>query len=365
MFIAVDISLVSDLVHFAREIKLPVVPSPKGTFRCHEFHLDPIILDVSFYTRTASETHRRYPAMDLPRFVILFPSFENLELHIEALVASRIVCQYKEFGLSVLDHFTSVFSRQWLSLIGSAVIIGNPQKLIRRFSSAFNSPSLTAFPEQFFRGTVGSVLGNSEASLKSVSSSLRAITDDNEYVHDSRTAAGALSWGVRSLFSGIGNAITGVIRKPITQGRKEGIKGVVKGVGSGVLGVITNSVGGVIDFGAGIITGVRRSIFGEEAPRRVSEPLASEIDVTYLLYYRQGHIAVYPDHISTGTADFALDQITNVASDDASFIIYDTAECPILTLECSRPEQARDLCDLIRVLKTQKLLTAASDSTTQ
>ena len=135
-------------------------------------------------------------------------------------------------------------------------------------------------------------------------------------------------------------------------------------MGSRVLGVITNSVGGVIDFGAGIITGVRRSIFGEEAPRRVSEPLASDIDVTYLVYYRQGLIAVYPDHISAGTADFALDQLTNVASDDVSFIISE-ADSPILTLECSRPEQARDLCDLICVLKTQRWFTAASDSATQ
>ena len=365
LLISLDMSLISDLVWLSKEVKLTAIRAPSDPFRCHQFHLAPTILDVSFYTRTQSEPHRRYPPIDLPRYVSLFPSFENLELHIEPLNASRIFCQYKEFGLSVADHFTSVFSHKWLSLIGSAVIIGNPQKLIRRFSSAFNSPSLTTFPEQFLRGTVGSVLGNSEASLKSVSSSLKAITDDNEYVHDNRTATGALSWGFRSLFSGIGNALTGVIRKPIEQGRKEGFKGVVKGVGSGVLGVFTNSVGGAIDFGAGIITGVRRSIFGEEAPRRVSEPLASEIDVTYLVYYRQGLIAIYPDRVTTGQDTFPLNQLILVECDDAIFRAYSDQAQPIIILVCARPEQARDIRDLIRVLHTHDVLRQLSHATSQ
>ena len=54
---------------------------------------------------------------------------------------------------------------------------------------------------------------------------------------------------------------------------------------SGILVVITNAVAGVIDFGAGIITGVRCSVFREAA---ASWPLTAEIDVTHPIYYRQG-----------------------------------------------------------------------------
>ena len=131
------------------------------------------------------------------------------------------------------------------------------------------------------------------------------------------------------------------------------------------LGVFTNSVGGAIDFGAGIITGVRRSIFGEEAPRRVSEPLASEIDVTYLVYYRQGLIAIYPDRVTTGQDTFPLNQLILVECDDAIFRAYSDQAQPIIILVCARPEQARDIRDLIRVLHTHDVLRQLSHATSQ
>lgn len=54
--------------------------------------------------------------------------------------------------------------------------------------------------------------------------------------------------------------MTGVITKPITGARDEGVGGFFKGIGGGLLGLVTQPTGGVIDFASNTLDSVKRYV---------------------------------------------------------------------------------------------------------
>ena len=52
--------------------------------------------------------------------------------------------------------------------------------------------------------------------------------------------------------------IEGVITKPISGAREEGVEGFIKGAGKGVVGLFMRPASGVVDFASGTVDAVRR-----------------------------------------------------------------------------------------------------------
>jgi len=55
--------------------------------------------------------------------------------------------------------------------------------------------------------------------------------------------------------------VTGVITKPVSGARDEGVGGFFKGLGQGVIGLVTQPTGGVIDFASNTLETVKRFSF--------------------------------------------------------------------------------------------------------
>lgn len=54
------------------------------------------------------------------------------------------------------------------------------------------------------------------------------------------------------------DGVTGVVMKPISGAKEEGVEGFFKGFGKGVVGLVTRPTAGVIDFASGSFGAVRR-----------------------------------------------------------------------------------------------------------
>jgi vacuolar protein sorting-associated protein 13A/C len=65
---------------------------------------------------------------------------------------------------------------------------------------------------------------------------------------------------MRSCFivQGVVDGVSGVILKPISGAKQEGVEGFFKGVGKGVMGLVTRPTAGVIDFASGSFDAVKR-----------------------------------------------------------------------------------------------------------
>lgn len=54
------------------------------------------------------------------------------------------------------------------------------------------------------------------------------------------------------------DGVTGVVMKPISGAKEEGVEGFFKGFGKGVVGLVTRPTAGVIDFASGSFGAVKR-----------------------------------------------------------------------------------------------------------
>jgi vacuolar protein sorting-associated protein 13A/C len=54
------------------------------------------------------------------------------------------------------------------------------------------------------------------------------------------------------------DGVSGVILKPISGAKQEGVEGFFKGVGKGVMGLVARPTAGVIDFASGSFDAVKR-----------------------------------------------------------------------------------------------------------
>jgi vacuolar protein sorting-associated protein 13A/C len=54
------------------------------------------------------------------------------------------------------------------------------------------------------------------------------------------------------------SGVTGVITKPVSGARDEGVGGFFKGLGAGVIGLVAQPTGGVIDFASNTFESVKR-----------------------------------------------------------------------------------------------------------
>lgn len=57
---------------------------------------------------------------------------------------------------------------------------------------------------------------------------------------------------------GFVDGVTGVVMKPISGAKEEGVEGFFKGFGKGVVGFVTRPTAGVIDFASGSFGAVKR-----------------------------------------------------------------------------------------------------------
>lgn len=122
-------------------------------------------------------------------------------------------------------------------------------------------------------------LRNTESMFKMASDKMRLISDDQFDRNDSllpnrsndknkskdKNAAQTVVNGFSSAAKSLGSGFSGIIRKPIEGGKKDGVKGAFKGIGQGLLGVLTCTASSVIEVGGGFAGGIRKAIMKDNS----------------------------------------------------------------------------------------------------
>nr|CAD7454577.1 unnamed protein product [Timema tahoe] len=190
-------------------------------------------------------------------------------------------------------HYVGQGLKQMYVLVLGLDVIGNPYGLVIGFTQGvedlFYEPFQGAIqgPGEFAEGlvlgvrslfghTVGGAAGAVSRITGAVGKGIAALSFDKDYQRKRREAMHqrpanvqmGLARSGKGLVMGVVDGVSGVIMKPISGAREEGVEGFFKGVGKGMMGLVTRPTAGVIDFASGSLDAVKRATeMGDEVTR--------------------------------------------------------------------------------------------------
>lgn len=96
---------------------------------------------------------------------------------------------------------------------------------------------------------------------------IAALTFDKDYQKKRRDALNkrpaTMQEGIarsgKGLVMGVFDGVTGVITKPISGAKSEGVEGFFKGLGKGAVGLVARPTAGVVDFASGTFDSLKRA----------------------------------------------------------------------------------------------------------
>lgn len=181
-------------------------------------------------------------------------------------------------------HYTGQALKQLYVLVFGLDVLGNPYGLVvgikRGVEDLFYEPfqGLIQGPEEFAQGlvlgvrslfghTVGGAAGAVSKITGAVGKGLATLTFDKDFQKKRRDQINkkpanlqeGLARSGKGLVMGVFDGVTGVITKPITGAKEDGVGGFFKGIGKGAVGLLTKPTSGVIDFASGTFDSVRRA----------------------------------------------------------------------------------------------------------
>ncbi|XP_071648865.1 intermembrane lipid transfer protein Vps13 isoform X2 [Temnothorax longispinosus] len=204
---------------------------------------------------------------------------------------------HKQLVSEASTHYAGQAIKQVYVLVLGLDVIGNPYGLVvgtmkgiedlfyEPFQGAIQGPG--EFAEGLYLGvrsmlghTVGGMAGAVSKITGAMGKGIAALTFDKDYQRKRQEQLNkqpanlqeSLARSGKGLVMGVFDGVTGVVTKPISGAKEEGVEGFFKGFGKGVVGLVTRPTAGVIDFASGSFGAIRRATeLGEEA-KRVRSP---------------------------------------------------------------------------------------------
>ncbi|CAD6244856.1 GSCOCG00013505001-RA-CDS [Cotesia congregata] len=195
------------------------------------------------------------------------------------------------------SHYTGQGIKQLYVLVLGLDVIGNPYGLVvgamKGVEDLFYEPFQGAIqgPGEFAEGlllgvrsmlghTVGGMAGAVSKITGAMGKGLAALTFDKDYQRKRQEGLNkqpanlqeGLARSGKGLVMGFVDGVTGVVMKPISGAKEEGVEGFFKGFGKGVVGLVTRPTAGAIDFASGSFGAVRRATELSEEVKRVRPP---------------------------------------------------------------------------------------------
>ncbi|XP_033213445.1 vacuolar protein sorting-associated protein 13 isoform X2 [Belonocnema kinseyi] len=204
---------------------------------------------------------------------------------------------HKQLISEATNHYVGQAIKQVYVLILGLDVIGNPYGLVvgtmkgiedlfyEPFQGAIQGPG--EFAEGLFLGvrsmlghTVGGMAGAVSKITGAMGKGLAALTFDKDYQRKRQEQLNkqpanlqeGLARSGKGLVMGVFDGVTGVVMKPISGAREEGVEGFFKGFGKGMVGLVTRPTAGVVDFASGSFGAVRRCTELSEEAKRVRPP---------------------------------------------------------------------------------------------
>ncbi|XP_053986716.1 intermembrane lipid transfer protein Vps13 isoform X2 [Hylaeus volcanicus] len=194
-------------------------------------------------------------------------------------------------------HYVGQAIKQVYVLVLGLDVIGNPYGLVvgtmKGIEDLFYEPFQGAIqgPGEFAEGllfgvksmlghTVGGMAGAVSKITGAMGKGIAALTFDKDYQRKRQEQLNkqpanlqeGLARSGKGLVMGVFDGVTGVVMKPISGAKEEGVEGFFKGFGKGVVGLVTRPTAGVIDFASGSLGAVKRATELNEEAKRVRPP---------------------------------------------------------------------------------------------
>ncbi|KAK0157380.1 hypothetical protein PV328_011128 [Microctonus aethiopoides] len=223
----------------------------------------------------------------------------------------------KQLITEASSHYTGQAIKQCYVLILGLDVIGNPYGLVvgtmKGIEDLFYEPFQGAIqgPGEFAEGlllgvksmlghTVGGMAGAVSKITGAMGKGLAALTFDKDYQKKRQEQLNkqpvnlqeGLARSGKGLVMGVVDGVTGVVMKPISGAKEEGVEGFFKGFGKGMVGLVTRPTAGVIDFASGSFGAVRKATELSEEVKRVRPPRFLQRDSLVRPYIRneaEGH----------------------------------------------------------------------------
>ncbi|KAL0119958.1 hypothetical protein PUN28_007968 [Cardiocondyla obscurior] len=204
---------------------------------------------------------------------------------------------HKQLISEATTHYAGQAIKQAYVLVLGLDVIGNPYGLVvgtmkgiedlfyEPFQGAIQGPG--EFAEGLFLGvrsmlghTVGGMAGAVSKITGAMGKGIAALTFDKDYQRKRQEQLNkqpanlqeGLARSGKGLVMGVVDGVTGVVMKPLSGAKEEGVEGFFKGFGKGVVGLVTRPTAGVIDFASGSFGAVKRATELSEEAKRVRSP---------------------------------------------------------------------------------------------
>lgn len=218
----------------------------------------------------------------------------------------------KQLISEATTHYVGQAIKQAYVLVLGLDVIGNPYGLVvgtvKGIEDLFYEPFQGAIqgPGEFAEGlllgmrsmlghTVGGMAGAVSKITGAMGKGIAALTFDKDYQRKRQEQLNkqpsnlqeGLARSGKGLVMGVVDGVTGVVLKPISGAKEEGVEGFFKGVGKGMVGLVTRPTAGVIDFASGSFGAVKRATELNEEVKKVRPPRFLQPDCLVRPYVRE------------------------------------------------------------------------------
>ncbi|XP_070507341.1 intermembrane lipid transfer protein Vps13 isoform X3 [Chironomus tepperi] len=264
-------------------------------------HLGPIKVHVSFSLGTGGESDSKA----LPGIISTLLQGVGVTLTDVNDVVFRLAFFERQFQFftqrqlvsECTTHYAGQAVKQLYVLVLGLDVLGNPFGLVVGFTKGvedlFYEPfqGLIQGPGEFAEGlvlgvrslfghTVGGAAGAVSKITGAMGKGLSALTFDKDYQKKRRDALNkkpatmqeGLARGGKGLVMGVFDGVTGVVTKPISGARSEGVQGFFKGLGKGAVGLVARPATGIVDFASGTFDSVKRATELSDEEKKLRPP---------------------------------------------------------------------------------------------
>ncbi|BES95651.1 Vacuolar protein [Nesidiocoris tenuis] len=260
-------------------------------------HLSPLKFHLSFTLsgQALEGSNTAFVGTLLQSFGVTLTDVQGVVFKLAYLEKEHCFLTRRQLLAEVQTHYVSQLIKQLYVLVLGLDVIGNPYGLFvglghgakdlfyEPFQGAIQGPGefatgLAYGMRSLFGHTVGGAAGAVSKITGAMGKGLAALTFDKEYQkdrlemysHQPANLQEGLAQSGKGLVMGVFHGVTGVVSKPISGAKEEGVQGFFKGAGKGLVGLVTRPTAGIVDFASGSFNAVKRAtdISGETVRMR-------------------------------------------------------------------------------------------------
>nr|XP_022917731.1 vacuolar protein sorting-associated protein 13-like [Onthophagus taurus] len=246
-------------------------------------HFSPLKIHVSFSLGSSGlDMAPNVVTVLLQSLGVTLTDMQDVMFKIAYFERECIFLTQKQLFTEAAYHYIGQAVKQLYAFVLGLDVLGNPYGLVlgitKGVEDLFYEPFQGAIqgPGEFVEGlalgvrslvgyTVGGAAGAVSRITGAMGKGVAVLTFDKEFQRKRRstlarkaTVSEGFARSGKGLFMGLYHGVTGIVRKPISGAREQGISGFFRGLGKGAVGLLARPTSGFIDFASGSLNTVKQ-----------------------------------------------------------------------------------------------------------